>query len=165
MRFSALVLLQVFVLQNINFGNSSFSGYLQIIIYPLFILLLPHDIPNWALILLGFFIGITVDLFYNSIGVHAAASVLTATLRPFILKLQEPKGGYAQDQSPTRYRLGTAPYLRYTALLMGVHLLWYYSMEAFTIAYISDILIRTIVTFVISMPVIIMHAFLINPKN
>ncbi len=165
MRFIGLVLLQVIVLQGLSFDNNTFWGYFHIIIYPLFILLLPHDIPNWALLLLGFLIGISVDIFYGSIGVHAAAAVLTSAIRPFILKILEPKGGYVPGQSPTRYRLGTAMYLRYTSILFGVHILWYFSMELFTIAYLDKILIRSIVTFFVSMPIVIIHAFLINPKN
>ncbi len=165
LRFLGLVVLQVFILQGLNFGGNSILGYFHIIIYPLFILLLPHDIPNWALILLGFLIGITIDLFYNSIGVHAAASVLTATLRPIILKMQEPNGGYTSGQSPTRYRLGTGPFIRYTSILYGIHLIWYFSMELFTIAYIDQILVRSIISFFISMPLVILYSFLLNPKN
>ncbi len=164
-RFIGLVLLQVFVLQGLNFGGNSILGYFHIIIYPLFILLLPHDIPNWALILLGFLIGITIDVFYGTIGVHAAASVLTASVRPIVLKFQEPKGGYAQGQSPTRYRLGTSAYIRYTAILFSIHLIWYFSMELFTIAFIDKILIRAIISFLVSMPLVILHAFLLNSKN
>ncbi len=165
MRFIGLVLLQVLVFQNLNFGGDSIIGYFHFIIYPLFILLLPHDTPHWALILCGFFIGITVDIFYPSYGVHASAGVLTAFLRPFVLKFQEPKGGYPQGQSPTRYRLGTMPYLRYAATMLLIHILWYHSMESFTIAYIDKILLRTVISFPISLSLITIHAFLINPKN
>lgn len=164
-RFLFLFLLQVLVFQGYNASGEGIMSYVHIFIYPIFILLLPHDIPNWALILLGFLMGISVDFFYNSIGVNASASVLTATVRPYILRLQEPKGGYAPNQSPTRYRLGTAPYFRYAAILFFIHLFWYYCMERFTIAYINDIMIRTFVSFLVSMPIVMIHAFLFNPKN
>ncbi len=157
-RFIILVLLQGLVFQNINLWG-------QFIIYPLFLFLLPYETPKWALILLGFFLGITIDLFYNSIGVHAAAGVLTGTIRPFILKIQEPKGGYPQGQSPTRYRLGTALYFRYTGTLLLIHLFWYYSMEIFSIVELPQILLSTLISFLFSMGIIAIHAYLINPKN
>lgn len=165
MRFIVLVLIQVLVLQGLNFEGQSVIGYFHFIIYPLFILLLPHDTKPWLLILLGFLLGISIDTFYHSYGVHASACVLTATLRPFALKLQEPKGGYPQGQSPTRYRLGTMPYLRYAATLFFIHILWYHSMQYFTPAYFDKILLRTLISFPISMFLVFIHAFLINPKN
>lgn len=165
MRFLGLVLLQVLVLQGLNFSSQSVVGYFHFILYPLFILLLPHDIPDWLLILLGFVLGITVDIFYHSYGVHASACVLTATARPFVLKIQEPKGGYPQGQSPTRYRLGTMPYIRYAATLLLIHILWYHSMQFFTVAYIDKILLRTLISFPISISLVLIHAFLVNPKN
>jgi hypothetical protein len=165
MRFFGLVLVQVLVLQGLNFGGESIIGHFHFMLYPLFILLLPHDTPNWALIFLGFLIGITVDIFYHSYGVHASACVMTATLRPLALKFQEPKGGYPQSQSPTRYRLGTVPYLRYAATLFLIHILWYHSMQFFTVAYIDKILLRTAISFPISMFLVVIHAFLVNPKN
>jgi hypothetical protein len=138
---------------------------MHFVIYPLFLFLLPHEMRRWTLILLGFLVGITVDIFYGSPGVHAAAGVATAFVRPIVLRFQEPKGGYSAGQSPTRYRLGLGPYLRYTSTLLLIHLLWYYSMELFSIIYIKQILLRTLLSFILSMSLILIHAFLVNPKN
>ena len=80
-RFIALVLLQVIVLNNINF-----LGYINPYVYILFILLYPIDNNRLLFIFLGFLLGLTVDMFSDSGGVHAAATVVIAYVRPIILK-------------------------------------------------------------------------------
>jgi len=80
-RFLILVLLQVIVLNNINL-----LGYINPYIYILFIVLYPLDGNKTTLIFLSFLLGLSIDIFENSGGVHAAASVLIAYLRDFVLK-------------------------------------------------------------------------------
>ena len=88
-RFIGLVLLQVLVLQRINIGGS-YADLFHIIVFPLFIMLLPLRTPQALLVVLGFMIGITVDWFYDSPGIHASASVFIAFIRPLILKAVAP---------------------------------------------------------------------------
>ncbi len=164
LRFVGLVLLQVLILNGILLGDG-WLGYINFFIYPLFLFLLPHDTPHWALILLGLLVGLTVDVFYSSYGIHAAAGTFTGFMRPIVLKWQEPKGGYTPGQSPTRYRLGMTPYLRYTSIMMILHLSWFFSMKIFIVTEIRQIILRTIVAFLVSMILIILHAVAINPKN
>ena len=80
-RFIILVLIQVLILNNINF-----LGYINPYIYVLFILLYPIHNNRLLFIFLSFLLGLSVDLFLDSGGVHAAASVLVAYIRPLILK-------------------------------------------------------------------------------
>ncbi len=164
-RFIILVLVQVLMLQNIRIGNpGSIWESMHIIIYPIFIFLLPFDTKRWLLVFLGFLIGITVDVFYGTIGVHAAAGCLTGFLRPIMLKLQEPKGGYGQG-SPTKYRLGLGAYVRYTGIMLLIHLVWYFSMQYFSVVYIYDITISSLLSFIFSFPLILAHSLAANPKN
>ena len=69
-RFILLVLVQVIVLNKINF-----LGYINPYIYILFIILFPIKNNRVLFIFLGFLLGLTVDLFLDSGGVHAAACV------------------------------------------------------------------------------------------
>lgn len=80
-RFILLVFLQVFLLNNINLG-----GYINPYVYILFIMLYPSDGNQFLLIFLSFLLGLSVDIFEDSGGVHAAACVFVAYLRPAILK-------------------------------------------------------------------------------
>ncbi|MCB0519699.1 MAG: hypothetical protein H6577_08855 [Lewinellaceae bacterium] len=163
-RFFGLALLQGLVFQNVGAGWESFP-YLHVIVYPIFILLLPLRTPRALIILLGFTIGFTVDIFYDSLGVHASAAVFTAFVRSVVLQFMEPRGGYNVNYSPTAARMGMGWFLRYSAILMFIHLFFYFSVEAFTFVYIVDILLKTIVSFILSMLFIIIYQVLFNPLD
>ena len=79
-RWFLLVLMQVFILKQM-YTNTAVLEHLHLLLYPLFIILLPIRTPNVLVMLLGFVTGLTVDLFYDSIGVHAAAAVFAAFIR------------------------------------------------------------------------------------
>src|SRR3569833_4065617 len=76
LRFISLIFLQVFLLKNITLYNLS-TPYL----YIMFILLLPVETPNLLLFALSFLMGITIDAFYDTPGLHAASCVLLAFVR------------------------------------------------------------------------------------
>jgi hypothetical protein len=135
------------------------------LIYPIFILLLPLRTPRPLVIFLGFLIGLSVDIFYDSPGVHASASVFTAFLRPLILSIIEPRGGYNTNYSPTKKRMGFTWFLQYSSMLMFVHLFYYFSVEAFTLVYIVSILGNTFISFFLSMIFVLMYQFIFNPED
>ena len=90
-------------------------------IYPIFIFLLPIKISNIRLLLLSFVMGLTVDIFSNTGGIHAAASVFIAYLRPFLLNNLMP-GGKIEDQAqPDMEKLGLVSFLIYAGSLLLIH--------------------------------------------
>jgi hypothetical protein len=90
-------------------------------IYPIFIFLLPIKISNARLLFLSFGMGLTVDIFSNTGGIHAAASVFIAYLRPFLLNNLMP-GGKLEDQAqPDMEKLGLVSFLIYTGSLLLIH--------------------------------------------
>ncbi len=163
-RFIGLVLLQAMVLQYISIGGSR-SNYFHAIVFPLFIIWLPLRIHHALLVLLGFAIGITVDLFYDSLGIHASACVFIAFIRPLILRFISPQGGYNMNFSPTRARFGTSWFLIYAAIMMLAYLFFYFSVEVFTFYLFGEIALRTLCSFFLSMFFITILQFLVNPLD
>ena len=164
LRFIGLLLLQVLVLKRLSPGWESFN-YIQVFIYPLFLFLLPLRTPHALLVFLGFVMGLSVDLFYTSLGVHASAGVFIGFVRPYLLSVMEPRGGYNVNQSPTKHQLGISWFLIYSGVLLFAHLFFYFSVEAFTFYYIGEIFLRTISSFFVSMIFIIMYQYLFDPKD
>ncbi len=160
-RFFVLLIFQVLILKNINI----YPPYVQVFIYPLFILLLPMKTPQWALLLLGFLIGISVDMFYDSLGLHAAAGVLIAYARKFVAKFLEPHGGYEINDNPNKTDMGFTWFLQYSSLLMTVFVLYVFILEEFSFMNIGLILLKSVIAFILSMIVILLHHFIFNPKN
>jgi rod shape-determining protein MreD len=88
------LLLQIFFMRNMVLFNYAFC-----FIYIAGILILPAEISRMYLLFIGFGLGFTVDVFSNTFGMHAAASVLIAYLRPFLIQYQmEAKGAERTDQ-------------------------------------------------------------------
>lgn len=163
-RFIFFLLLQGLLLQGLTI-NYPILNNTNIIIYPIVILLLPLRTPSALILLLAFALGLILDIFYNTPGIHAATTVLTAYLRPFILAWIEPRGGYTVEASPTIREYGSKWFLIYSSVLMGIHLFVLFSIQAFTFVYISEIFTKTILSFLVSMMFILAYMFLANPKE
>ena len=162
LRFLAFVFIQVLILKDINIGGQSFN-YINIIIYPLFLILLPLRTPHSILVLLGFLTGIFVDAFYDTYGIHASAAVFTGFIRPYVLQIFSPKGGYNLNFSPTKNRFGINWFLAYCSMMLFLHLFFYFSVDAFTFYYLDEIFLRTVSTFLISMLIILIYKYLLHP--
>lgn len=163
-RFFILALGQVLVFKRIAFSWGDFA-FIHFIIYPLFIILLPIKVPRPIVIALGFLIGIFVDLFYDSPGVHASASVFTAYTRGIVLDFLEPYEGYNTNDSPTIMTRGIGWFMTYASILFGLHLLWYFSVEAFSFVFFFEILLNTIFSFIASFIIIMLFLLIFRPKN
>ena len=140
------------------------SPWLSAYIYPIFILLLPITISTPVAVVLGFLMGISVDIFYNSPGVHAGASVFTAWFRSFILIFMEPRVGYSGNQIPSKYHFGMQWFLQFSAITMGLHLLVYQMLDAFSYVYFFSIIAKTVAAFVLSMVFVLIYQQLFDPK-
>src|SRR3569833_881669 len=82
LRFITVVFILVFLLKNISLYDVPPSYF-----YILFILLLPFDVPNVLLFALAFILGLTIDAFYDTPGLHAGASVLLAFVRILFISI------------------------------------------------------------------------------
>ena len=133
-RFIVLGLLQVIILKDLDLTPGNFD-FIHLIVYPLAIMLLPLKTPRVLIILLGFVYGLSIDIFYDSLGVHASAATFMAFSRKIVLKFLEPYGGYTTDQIPTLRNMGIYWFFIYSGILMAIHLLFYFSMDAFSIVF------------------------------
>jgi len=159
LKFIGIILLQVLILKNIDL-NFGVYQYFHFIVYPIFIFNLPVRTPKSLLILIGFFTGFTIDLFYDSPGVHAAALTLTAFLRSSVLKWVEPVEGFSTSAVPDSQSLGYSAYFIYAAVLLFIHLIAYFSIEAFSFLYFFDIALRAIWSFIISILLLVLLQFI-----
>ncbi len=164
LRFILFILVQVLILKRIQIGGSDFH-YIHLFFSPLALLLLPFNTPRLLVLGVGFASGIILDIFYDSPGVHAAASVLLAYLRTYLFLWLEPRGGYSVNTSPTLRAMGSNWFFTYSAIGLAIYLLSYYSFQAFTLVYIVSILLKTVFSFVFSMILIAVYMFVINPSE
>ena len=100
LRFVLLFVLLV-LLQVVFFNNIQFSGYINPYVYLMFILLLPFEIPAWLVLLLSYSMGITIDFFSGTPGIHTSATVLAGFVRPYVLRVVSPRDGYELSPAPS----------------------------------------------------------------
>jgi len=90
-------------------------------VYVAFLLLFPFEIRPVPLMIIGFICGLLIDIFYDTLGMHAAGCVLIAFLRPYWAKAVPPRGGYEMGMKPTIKVMGFIWFLIFTLPLIFIH--------------------------------------------
>jgi len=158
--FFLLVFLQVFI-----FNNIQFSGFINPYIYIIFILLLPFETPNWLLLILAFLLGLSVDLFTNTVGMHSSATVFMAFIRPYILKVIAPRDGYETETLPQLNYYGFGWFLRYASVLVIVHHSFLFYIEVFSFSNFFFTLLRVILSSIFSIFLIVISQYFFYSKD
>jgi len=154
--FVVLVLVQVLILNNIQF-----SGFINPYVYILFILLLPFTIPGYLLLGLSFLLGISIDMFNNTPGIHAGATVLLGFLRPGIARLISSREIIEKGNTPNMTQLGFASFLKYVVISVLVHHLFLFYAEAFSFKDFFETFLRFILSSIFSIVIILASQFII----
>lgn len=160
LRLIILVLFQVLVLNNVQV-----SGYINPYMYVLFILLLPFETPPWLLLVSGFVLGLSVDLFSNTPGMHTSATVFMAFLRPYVLRWIASFNKYESGTYPRLYYYGFNWFLKYSLILVFLHHLFIFYAEVFRISYFFHTLLRVILSTFFSVFLIVLSQFFIFRKQ
>jgi len=154
-RFVVLVLVQAFLLKNISLYNLSVP-YL----YILFILLLPFETPNLLLFPLSFLLGLTIDAFYDTPGLHAAACVVLAFVRVLFISITVQKDGFDNEPEPTLGNMGFRWFFTYAAVLTLFHHFFLFNLEVFRLSEIEYTLLRFLSSSVFTLFLILISSFL-----
>jgi rod shape-determining protein MreD len=150
--FILIVLLfsQILVLNNINL-----SGFINPYLYILFILWLPFEMKDWVVLFFGFGLGLLMDVFMSTPGIHTSATVFLAFARKYVLFYMQPRDGYDSNTSPSFKTMGISWYVTYAAILISLHHIFYFFVEIFRFSDILYVISRSIasiiVTFILSM--------------
>lgn len=147
-----LVFFQVFVLDKVLL-HQMLTPYL----YLIFILWLPFKINRTLLMLVGFFLGYTIDSFRHQPGFHAAACVLIAYFRPFIINLLISQQGAESnyDEPSVKSMGGITPYLIYISILVLLHNAWLILLESWQFADAGYFFIKTLLSSILSFLLIV----------
>jgi hypothetical protein len=147
-RLAVLILIQVYVLNKIPHLHRLVTPYL----YYLFILWLPFSISRMGLLVVAFIAGLILDYFMMTPGLHAAACVLIAYVRPFVINILTPKdiAGF-NYREPSSKAMGWRAYAVYVLILTFLHHGYMVFLEWLDFGTFLDFLIKVIATTGISM--------------
>ncbi len=157
-RFILLCVVQVFVFDNIQFGN-----YIHPYVYVLFVMLLPFETPTWRLMLNGFLIGFVVDIFNGTPGLNAAATVFMAFVRPFVIKITTRQSDIEDKYAPTISEMSLQWFVLYGLLLLLLHNFVLFWLEAFSIKLLGIVVLETLLSVPISLVVIVLIMYMFKP--
>jgi rod shape-determining protein MreD len=147
---SLYLFLQIFLMRSVVLFNYAFC-----FVYIAGILILPADISRIYLLLIGFVTGFIVDVFSNTFGMHAAATVLIAYVRPFLIQYQmESKGIERADVGIKSQGIGA--FLYYIVPLIFLHQSVLFLMEMNNFGMILHTLLRIVASTILTTFVIVL---------
>ncbi len=159
-RFVVLVLFQVLVINHIRLG-----GYVHPHIYLIFIMLLPFNTPKWQLLVLGFVLGLSIDLFTGTPGLHAGATTLMAFCRPSIIKLVSGNLKFENIQEPSLGQIDGMWMFRYVLCMVFVHHFALFFLESFSFHLIGQVLLRILLSVPVSIFLIMMILYIFKREK
>lgn len=156
------VFVQVFVLNQIPPLHNLVTPYL----YFLFILWLPFKMGRRTQMILAFALGFAVDSFTKTFGLHSAACVLIAYLRPFMINLLITREGAESNYNePSIRSMGFAPYATYITILVFVHHTALFFLQALQTGGYFYFLIKSLFSTAVSLILVLLTELLFTRKQ
>jgi hypothetical protein len=157
-RFVLLLAAQILI-----FNNLDFLGFINPFPYLLFIILYPVNGNKTGLLVASFFLGLILDMFCNSGGVHAAASLLLAYYRPYIFKFSF---GLSYEYQTVRLNdVLTPERFSFLAIAVVLHHFVLFILEVFRVSFLFEIILKTFVSTIFTLITSILIIYLFKPNK
>ena len=86
-----IILLPLFLFVQIYILNEvMFASYINPYLYLIILLVMPFKTQKWFLLIYAFILGLSVDIFSDTLGMHSTACLIIALLKPSITKITIP---------------------------------------------------------------------------
>lgn len=148
------------VLNQLNISQSILP-----LIYPILLFSLIRSLNKSFLLIMGFGLGLVLDVFSNTGGAHTIACTLMAFVRPFFLSFIGPMDMGSEQIKPSIISLGLKKYSAYSFFLLAIHHITFFFLEVFSFSNFLDTALRIIGSLVVSWLLVISFQFLFNGKQ
>lgn len=138
-QFVGLVLLQILILNNIFFSN-----LLNPFLYVYFLIVLPVDFRPSVGLIVGFLLGLSIDIFCQTLGMHTIATTFAAFCRPYVLSYMAPRDGYEFSRLPSVKQMGWLWFGTYSSILVLLHHVILFIIEMFRMSGLVDTIIKAV---------------------
>ena len=157
----AIIFVVSILLQLLIFNNLEISGFINPYIYIIAIMAMPYGTSTGMLMTVSFAAGLTLDLFCDTPGMHAAACVVIGYLRQYILKFIAFRDAYKADDMPSADTYGIVWYFKYTALMVSAHHIVLFFIEQFDTMFFWPTLLRIILSIAATTALIVMAQYIL----
>lgn len=147
--FIVLVVLQIFLVDNISLGL-----YFHPLIYVAFIIMLPLDMKHIWVMLLATALGLTIDLLTGMGGLNVVAATAVGFMRPMLLNAAVGHNTATDDTMPALHRLQAKNLVWYIILMVVVHSLIYFFLETMSLSNLHHTLLRVAVSDVVAVGIV-----------
>lgn len=144
----------VMMLQVLLFDQLQLFGVCHPYIYILCLLMMPITLSHSADMLIGAAVGLVMDVFCNSLGIHMASCILLMFIRPYLLGAIVSDKDRLNEQICLR-ALGIEALIKYVVILVVIHHLTVFMLAAWSWAHIGFVLMETLVSGLITSAIII----------
>jgi rod shape-determining protein MreD len=160
-----IALIGLFFIQVTILNKISISSYIFPYVYILFLFALPKNFPSWINLVFAFGLGLYIDIFTNTFGIHALASTTMVFFKPLLLNSLLPPDLEDENLQANIYNLGIKKYLIYAGVLTLIHHFLVFNFEVFSFFYIIDNLMKTIISTSISLFLMIILQAIFTKKQ
>ena len=152
-------LLLVFALQVLLLDHLHIGSLGVLMIYILFLINLPVRTPRWAEMLIGFGVGMLMDIWHSSLGIHIAACVALTFVRPILLTNTIQDVERIKDNLSIQ-NIGRADYTKCAVLLTILHHFIVLSLEMWNIHLWWMVLLQTLISSAMTLCIILGYEYL-----
>jgi rod shape-determining protein MreD len=142
------------ILQVLLFDQLQLLGVRHPYIYVLCLLMMPITLSHSADMIIGAVVGLIMDIFCNSMGIHTAACIFIMFIRPYLIGAIVNDKDRLNEQISLR-SLGMEALLRYVVILVVIHHLIVFLLAAWNWAHIGFVLVETLVSSLVTISIII----------
>lgn len=124
------------------FNHIHLMGYATPMPYVYALIILPHGTSRWIYVVLGFCIGIVIDILSNTVGAAAAALTLVGLLTPLLLRTFAPDDKLEEEFTPSIKTMQWGGFLKLAVVVTLIHTLVFFLLETFSLFDALEILIK-----------------------
>jgi len=144
----------VMILQVLLFNQLQLFGVCHPYIYVMCLLMMPITLSHSIDMVIGAVIGLIMDVFCNSLGIHTASCILIMFLRPYVLGLIINDKERLNEQI-NQHTIGIEAMIKYVAILVPIHHLAVFALGAWSWSHIGFVMIETVVSSLITIAIIL----------
>lgn len=143
------------IAQAVIFNHICLFGVAIPLVFIYLILRLPASMKTNYMLTIAFLLGLSVDVFSDTLGMNALACIIMTILRQPVLKLYVPRGDDIGQRQPTLVTLGTVTYLKYAITMTLIYCASYFTIESFTFFDVGKLVLRIVSSTVLTAAIIV----------
>lgn len=144
----------VMVLQVLLFNQLQLWGVCHPYVYLLCLLMMPITLHPIADMFIGAAVGLVMDIFCNSLGIHTAACILLMYIRPYLLAAFINEKDRLNEQISVR-TIGFEAFIKYAVILVLIHHLAVFMLAVWSWSHIGFVLAETAVSSIMTILLIL----------